>query len=274
MQPWTTPDVALSVLRGVRDPASAWWSAVYLAGRRGPRAWRRLAARLATRPRRVRLRGLAAPLVVSGASGGLATWYEIVARELYAGEPGFVPARGATVVDVGANIGVFSLWAAAHVGPAGRLVAIEPHPLAFDHLSAALAGAGVPHDAVAAACGSEPGEAVLHFDPGRLSTGSLQPRPDRGGSVAVAVRPLDAILDELGVGEVDLLKVDVEGKELDVLASAPAALARTRRAVVETDEPLEQRVAAALAEHGLELVATRAGMWGLPLARVLLFARP
>ena len=39
---------------------------------------------------------------------------------------------GDTVLDVGANIGIFSLWASERVGPSGRVVAVEPLPPIFD----------------------------------------------------------------------------------------------------------------------------------------------
>ena len=41
---------------------------------------------------------------------------------------------GDTVLDVGANIGIFSLWASERVGPSGRVVAVEPLPPIFDAL--------------------------------------------------------------------------------------------------------------------------------------------
>ena len=41
---------------------------------------------------------------------------------------------GGTVLDIGGNIGIFSLWASERVGPPGRVVAVEPLPPIFDAL--------------------------------------------------------------------------------------------------------------------------------------------
>ncbi len=182
------------------------------------------------------------------------------------------PKAGETVVDVGANIGVFSMWSAHLVGSTGRVLAVEPNPLAAEYASRNLIDQSNV-TVVQAACGSEAATATLSFPPGRLSVGSLYLRPDRTESVVVDVRPLDAVLDEAGQDAVDFLKVDVEGHELEVLAGAKDTLSRTRRAALEVDTVNLQRVEQIMQSHGLRLTNTYSGMWHLHTSTIACFSR-
>src|SRR6478752_8975650 len=57
-------------------------------------------------------------------------WREVWIEEVYA-QSGIRIGPEATVVDIGANIGIFSLWAAAHCEK-GRVIAVEPSPRMAD----------------------------------------------------------------------------------------------------------------------------------------------
>jgi FkbM family methyltransferase len=213
------------------------------------------------------LRKLAAPLHLAVASGGLATYYEIALRRVYSPTAEWIPAPGQTVVDVGANIGVFSLWAAGRVGPAGRLVAIEPNPEAAIWLRRNVGPFDDRARAFELACGDREEQLELMYPPHRLSVGSFLPRDDRTEVVTVPVRRLDDILDEQGVGVIDLLKVDVEGVEAAVLRGAGHSLARTRRLALEVAGSDLDEATALVRASGLEPVGQVDGMWGLPAAK-------
>jgi FkbM family methyltransferase len=157
----------------------------------------------------------------------------------------------ATVVDVGANWGYFTLMAAQIVGPSGRVIAVEPDPRMVDLLERNLALNGLTHvDAVSCAAGAN--RATLRLegyldgaDNRGVSRIRLDGAPGPGTSFAVATAPIDALLDERGVGGVDLIKIDVEGFEADVLDGMAAGLAvqRYRWIVIELHPAL-------LAERG------------------------
>ncbi len=105
---------------GARDRA---WLLRYFAARRAPGP----IARVLPDPPEdgvLNMRQFSAPLHVAVDSGGLVTYYEIVLRRVYSPTPAWVPSAGQTVIDVGANIGVFALWAAGLVGAEGTLVAV------------------------------------------------------------------------------------------------------------------------------------------------------
>ncbi len=135
---------------------------------------------------------------------------------------------GDTVVDVGANIGLFSLAAARKMNLEGHIYAFEPLPTTaefalknFD-LNAFSTLVTVAQVAVA----DKPGEAELYL--GSCSGHhSLYPLTslDQAKRVVVPIVTLDQTLSE--VPRVDLLKIDVEGAELDVLDGAGKIVERS-----------------------------------------------
>lgn len=145
---------------------------------------------------------------------------------------------GGTFVDVGANIGFFTLLGAARVGPAGRVVALEPHPEIAAVLRGNVAMNALPHvQVMEVAAADAPGTAMLAgFEGGNWGVSTIA-HGSAEGAPAFPVRcaPLDAVLDEAGVSTVDLVKVDVEGAEPRVLRGMRDGLraGRYRRVMVE-----------------------------------------
>jgi len=135
-------------------------------------------------------------------------------------------ARGATVVDVGANIGYNTVYLARRVGDRGRVVAIEP---AADNLRVlrenvrANALANVEVHAVAAGPLREVRDLFLRGETSAVNS-LFQESVYAAvtGVEKVAVVPLDEIVD----GPADFIKIDVEGAELDALEGMTRLLAR------------------------------------------------
>src|SRR4051812_5850433 len=76
---------------------------------------------------------------------------------------------GGVFVDVGANVGIYAMVLARQVGPAGRVVAIEPHPLIHARLAFNAAASGYHHvKLIAAAAGDSDGELMIETDGGNL----------------------------------------------------------------------------------------------------------
>jgi FkbM family methyltransferase len=132
---------------------------------------------------------------------------------------------GQTVVDVGANVGYYSLLASRLVGPDGRVVGIEAHPRMAEllHRNAIINGRhNVSTHHLAAWFRAEHLTFHLrrHFA-ANSSAGSMQSRDladldDAEEVIEVDALPLDDVLKE--VGPIDLVKVDVEGAELQVFS--------------------------------------------------------
>ncbi|MGH9487494.1 MAG: FkbM family methyltransferase [Terriglobales bacterium] len=165
--------------------------------------------------------------------------------------------RGASVLDIGANVGLFAVQV-ARLG--ARVTAVEPNPAALALLNENVSANGVQDQVriLPAAVGSRAGSAELFL--GRNSIDCSLFRPS-GPSVRVRVIALDELLRL--TGPVDLLKLDAEGAEFDLLWHAPEqAWQQVSRLAVEVHadvaEPTPRpEVLARLGRLGFRVVAER-----------------
>lgn len=138
--------------------------------------------------------------------------------------------RDTVFVDVGANVGYFTCLAASRIGPggSGQVVAVEPNPhciaLLDRNLSINWSLCRVTVEQAAASETEGLGWLVAPKD--RLANAHLGKAHGKEDRIAVAMRPLDRMLE--GVGRVDLLKIDVEGHERAVLLGARELVERSR----------------------------------------------
>lgn len=134
---------------------------------------------------------------------------------------------GMTVIDVGASVGMLSLCFARSVGASGQVHAFEAEPDYQDLLAKAFALNGVPWVTLhCKAAGREEGRATFHVSP-IAGHSSLYDLPEAGAStkaIDVEVTTLDNALGDLPA--IDLVKIDVEGAELDVLAGMTNVIAK------------------------------------------------
>lgn len=162
---------------------------------------------------------------------------------------------GGTFVDVGAHMGHCSLMAAALVGSEGLVVAIEANPEMVQQLSRNIQASGADIKVQAIACSDSERLLDLYVAP-RANSGSSSishVNASLGGplqrSYPVQARTLDAVLKGLNVSRVDVLKIDVEGAELQALHGAKETLANYRPVlVIELDDHLLSAMGANSAE--------------------------
>jgi len=154
-----------------------------------------------------------------------------------AGEVGLLSAyvvEGGTVIDVGANIGFFTLKFAAWVGDSGRVFSIEPEQKNFDRLSQRVKQHGYISrvSLVQAAAAEKSGELRLAINQDNPMDHRLS---DRGVSVrAITIDELCALNDW---PEVCFVKIDVQGAEGRVIAGAIETIKRFSPALfVEIEE--------------------------------------
>jgi FkbM family methyltransferase len=143
---------------------------------------------------------------------------------------------GMTVLDVGAYFGIYSLTASLKVGKTGHVIAFEPSPYQRRrlrwHLRLNLCK-NVQVEAIA--LGNRDGDGEL-FVPTEGSEGfsSLRPPevPEPLGRLHVPIMTLDSYLRKHPLDSIDLIKVDVEGGELDFFKGADTLLSGSARPVI------------------------------------------
>lgn len=125
---------------------------------------------------------------------------------------------GDQVLDVGANVGLYSLYLSRQVGPQGRVIAVEPDPETADLLRQNLAANGCDNVTVlACALAAEDGRASLFRVDGHRGNASLADLQGTGQSVEVELKRGEEALAGLGVTP-RVAKIDVEGAEPLVFA--------------------------------------------------------
>jgi FkbM family methyltransferase len=201
--------------------------------------------------------------LVYGASRADARFHQFIGAYF---QPEFELRPGATVLDVGANIGMFSLEILRRCGGDAHILAFEPAPQTFAYLKQNVHDLFPNADVRLYQCalGDRKGETTLYYRPRAGSTASLYreplsdpeslingflrtPPPEYRGSFSQPLRRLpraaltkllklagrwanakvvqtqcpittvSAVMHEHAIAEVDFLKIDVEGAELDVL---------------------------------------------------------
>ncbi|HKT29571.1 FkbM family methyltransferase [Dyella sp.] len=141
-------------------------------------------------------------------------------------------------VDVGANVGAFSLLAACMVGPFGRVYAYEPNPLAADMLKHSATMNWMHERLIVSnvAVGERPGHAMLHFNPSRLGDASIADDTH----VEARTRTIEYLGNDEAVNTsivtlddefpydlpITCLRIDAEGHEAYVLRGAQRLLSR------------------------------------------------
>ncbi len=151
-------------------------------------------------------------------------------------------ASGATAIDVGANVGVYTITAALRVGASGRVIAIEADEEYLPRLQAGLKRNGLENtELIAAAAGDADGEIelIIAADGAFSSVKPLVAYAGTGATRRVQQRQLDSIWDEAGQPAVAFVKIDVEGAEVDVIAGAERLLRECRPALVVEVRPEE-----------------------------------
>lgn len=125
---------------------------------------------------------------------------------------------GQSVLDLGANVGSYSLLFAKLVGPEGRVISFEPGPKSFDLLKQNIAANGYTNiEAVNAAVSDRNGDAELFVCPTGESDNRLEGVLDRSSgwpSVTVRCYTVDDYLQDQ---RIDMVKIDIQGSEFAAL---------------------------------------------------------
>jgi FkbM family methyltransferase len=142
---------------------------------------------------------------------------------------------GSVFIDIGANIGCISLPLAKHIGSNGKVLSFEADPVVFDKLSENHALNLFPQfSGFNQALGSSEGTLTFHR---ASSTGSFGDAigslyasnwHSGGSTFEVGVKTLDSFFETQLIHRVDVIKIDVEGTEIDVLQGALSTIEKYR----------------------------------------------
>lgn len=184
-------------------------------------------------------------------------YFDAVERELLASRL----RDGFTFIDIGANIGAYSLFVAARAGRGARILAVEPQPEIFARLAFNIAQNPFGTvKAVACALADKPGELTLFIDPTNRGESSVRILNSSAGvSVKVPAVTLLSLVESEGYERIDAIKLDVEGAEDLILEpflrDAPQALWPGFVIIEDSRQRWQIDLAGLLERNGYKLVA-------------------
>jgi len=157
------------------------------------------------------------------------------------GEIAFFRSRfraGMTLVDVGANVGLYSALALSTPGFHGRVLALEPHAESRRYLEKTIAGnAPTPGAAqiVGLAASDRAGTLALYKNPENKGDNRLYPDPLLRSEESVGADTLDNICRRAGIASAQFVKVDVQGAEAQVVRGAAGVLGASSDCILMTE---------------------------------------
>jgi FkbM family methyltransferase len=191
-------------------------------------------------------------MLADATSGGLEPGTRLCLKRLLA--------AGETAVDIGANIGLLTLAMARAVGPGGKVFSFEPEKRMADLMERMIAANGLSQTKLFRnAVSAKAGKMTFHVSsiPGHSSLFAL-PEKEVGHDQKVDVVRLDDVIP--ADHPVDVVKIDVEGAEMDVLAGMGRVLSSNPNIAVIAEFGIShlrrvgvtsQQWFGAFAEHGL-----------------------
>jgi len=164
---------------------------------------------------------------------------------------------GDTVLDIGANYGLYTRFLSERVGPEGKVHAFEPSSVMGHVLRRNVAALGLGNVSVSAcALSDKKGQARLHvpqFENAAPNYYEASILPIENAPLAeceaVETTSIDSYVEANGIDGVSFLKIDVEGHELAVLQGGRETFRRFRpTALLEVNAPLHE------AGHGADVL--------------------
>jgi len=156
--------------------------------------------------------------------------------------------KGETFIDIGAHVGKYTIAVAKAAKDSCRVVAIEPAPKNYATLLRNIRLNGLSNVIpLNIACWKKPCNIKLYIanDSEGYST-----KVTKGDYVLVRARTLDAVVKDLGIESIALIKIDVEGAELEVLQGMREILSTMRpKIILEVFKKNFEQVAKLLQRH-------------------------
>ncbi len=167
--------------------------------------------------------GIARPIHLRVGTSDVSLFRDILLKKEYAWE---MPSLPRVIVDAGANVGMASVFYANRY-PEAKIISVEPEPWNAEMLRKNMAY--YPNNVVLEAALWNENEPVRLLDPGLGEWGF---RTVAGGSGVRGIT-VEQLMRECGIDYIDLLKLDIEGAEVEVLADASRWIGRIGAILME-----------------------------------------
>lgn len=147
------------------------------------------------------------------------------------------------LVDIGANLGLYTAISMHHLDAGGRIVAFEPFSSTYEILKKNVAAnqtndRACPRvDTFNLAATPEPSRMELRLNPenradNRLYRGTYQGKLEDWDTLSIEGRPVDDVLADLGIQEVNFVKIDIQGYEQNAISGFQKTLARSQNVIL------------------------------------------
>lgn len=144
--------------------------------------------------------------------------------------------NGMTFIDIGANIGLHTIVAASKVGNKGKVIAIEPQQSCIKLLKENVALNKLNNVTVIDhALGSTKTEGkIFHVNDNNDAQATLRATcaADQSKYETIQIRTLDSLMQELGINHADVVKVDIEGSEVQMLKGGESFFNKTKPEII------------------------------------------
>ena len=198
-----------------------------------------------------------------GAFSSIEVYVEIFKDDVHFLVPEFSGKSANLIVDIGANQGFYTLKIKEH-NPKCKIICVEPNPYVFEMLKKNieanhLKDVVLVNKAVGSSNGEITFEIIKEIGPigGKsLRIGDRQWLKDEFiEKIDVDAVTLDTLCRESDISNIDILKIDAEGMEMDILENSRAPLTRVDKIVVERhSRKLRDEVVALLTDNHFDLV--------------------
>jgi FkbM family methyltransferase len=135
---------------------------------------------------------------------------------------------GQVLLDIGANVGLYTALGGPIIGNTGQIFAFEPDPQSLDFLRQTIRANSLTNTAVVeSAASNENGSALLYVSETNRGDNRLYANDLSDRSIAINTIVLDEYLEEQNILKVDVIKIDVQGFEGQVIEGLQATLRRS-----------------------------------------------
>lgn len=167
----------------------------------------------------------------------LPTWEDLrTAWTVLLGNEYRIHKEDATILDIGGNIGLFAIYANS-INPQSRIISVEPFAESYLQLVQVAAQPNLAShlETRQLAISGTNGTITMDASPGIPShSRKISRKPGRANLIHVRSKTLESFLDDESLGEVDFIKMDIEGAEYEVISQASCrTLRRSRRYGIE-----------------------------------------